>query len=181
MEHRGETPGQETDLGARFRAGDMGAFRCVYDAHVGRVHALALRMTADPERAEDLTQEVFLRAWSKRHTLRNGDAFTAWITRAAVNLIVSRNRHHLRRSSREVAMPECREAPDRAPVRDLAEAVDLEHAIGRLPPSAREVFVLHDVEGFTHEEIDRMAGIAPGTPKAHLRRARMLLRREMER
>ena len=181
MGQGGETPKEENDLGARFRAGDMGAFRRVYDANVGRVHALALRMTADAERAEDLTQEVFLRAWSKRHTLRNGDAFAAWITRVAANLIVSRNRRHLRRSSREVAMPDCWEAPDRAPAPDVAGAVDLERAIGRLPPGAREVFVLHDVEGFTHEEIGMMAGIAPGTSKAHLHRARMLLRREVER
>ncbi len=158
--------------------GDARAFERLYREHVGRVHALARRMTGG-ELAEELTQEVFVRAWQKLATFRGEAAFGTWLHRLAVNLILSRRaalavERRRRRGGSEVLEI----VPARPAGREFA--VDFEAAIARLPEGARQIFVLHDVEGYKHEEIAGLLGIASGTSKAQLHRARMLLRGHLD-
>ncbi len=166
-------------------AGDQRAFERLYRSHVARIHALARRMAgggsggrgeADPD---ELTQDVFVRAWERLGTFRGEAAFGTWLHRLAVNVILNwrRGAAQARRWLDEGADAELLEAARQAG----AEALDLEGAIAKLPPGARQVFVLHDVEGFKHEEIADMIGVTAGTSKAQLHRARMLLRALLER
>ena len=156
--------------------GDTSAFERVYLAHSGRVHNLARRM-AGPEAADELTQDVFVRVWQKLSTFRGESAFATWLHRLAVNVIVERFR--TLRTARERFLPEGDEALDRMagppPVRVDAQ-IDIDKAMTRLPPGARQVFVLHDIEGYRHEEIGQLLGVSIGTSKSQLHRARMTLR-----
>jgi RNA polymerase sigma-70 factor (ECF subfamily) len=161
--------------------GDDGAFERLYRAHVGRVHALALRLADDPGHADQLTQDVFVRAWERLASFRGESSFATWLHRLAVNVILSDRRSAWRRTRRVASggdlidlEPEARGAPP-------GVRLDLDAAIAGLPPGARTVFVLHDVEGYQHAEIAAMTGIAPGTSKAQLFRARRLLREALER
>ena len=161
---------------ARARAGDAGAFRGLYEAHVGRVYALCLRMTGDRWDAEELTQDVFVRAWEGLGSFRGESRFSTWLYRLAVNTVLMARRTTRRRERRIVL------ADRTAPVEGQhEERLDLERAIAGLPEGCRTVFVLHDVEGWLHEEIATFAGIAIGTSKAHLFRARRLLRKALTR
>jgi RNA polymerase sigma-70 factor (ECF subfamily) len=173
------TPGgpavQVSELVPRARAGDRGAFQRLYEDHVGRVYALCLRLTGDPEDAMERTQDTFVRAWRKLDTFRGEAAFSTWLHRLAVNVVLAEHRSSGRRERRtDLAAAEAGPRVQPAPRAGLA--VDLERAIAALPPGARAVFVLYDVEGYRHEEIAEMAGIAAGTSKAQLHRARRLLR-----
>ena len=172
------------DLIARARAGDGRAFEALYRANVGRVYALCVRLEADAARAEELTQDVFVRAWRGLATYRGESAFSTWLHRLAVNVVVSDRRSVVRRNLRLVpnggAIDEVAEPAVRGGDREL-DAIDLDRAIAGLPPGARAVFVLHDVEGYQHAEIAGMTGIAEGTSKAQLFRARRLLREALER
>lgn len=154
--------------------GDPGAFERLYRVHHGRVYSMALRM-AGAESAEDLTQEVFIRAWQKLHTFRREASFGTWLYRLAVNLILSRRETLRRRSRRTVSDPGVLE---RMVARGghPAAAMDLEQAIQALPEGARQVFVLYDVEGYPHDSIAEMMGISTGTSKSQLHRARRMLR-----
>lgn len=165
-------------LVSRARAGDQDAFRALYQRTVGRVYAACLRLTADPALAEELTQDVFVRVWRRLDTFRGDSAFTTWLHRVAVNQVCSDRRAEGRRA-RRTAMLGLDRPEHAAPLPD--QAIDLEHAIASLPPGARQAFVLHDVEGYSHEEIARMNGRTPGTIKAQLFRARRLLREWLER
>lgn len=160
------------------QSGDGHAFERLYRGHVARIHSLARRMTG-PDEADELTQDTFVRAWEKLGTFRGEAAFGTWLHRLAVNLILSRRsrlgRDRQRFDDAEGAL-ELR--PTAAPRPELA--IDFETAIGRLPEGARNVFVLHDVEGYRHDEIAEQMGIAVGTSKAQLHRARMLLRGHLE-
>ena len=160
----------------RAQAGDAGAFREVYEAHVGRVYALCLRLSGDRQDAEELTQDVFVRAWQQLGTFRGDSAFGTWLHRLAVNavLMARRARHRREQRVRPAADPEMLAIPSQTRAPGLA--LDLEQAIARLPEGAREVFLLFDVEGYRHAEIAAMLGIAAGTSKAQLFRARRLLR-----
>ncbi len=154
--------------------GDAVAFERLYRTHVPRVHSLARRMAGD-EAAEDLTQEVFIRAWQKLPTFRRDSAFGTWLHRLAVNLILTRRESLRRRTSRETGGEEALAALSaRAAVPGLQ--LDFDRAIGGLPERAREVFVLYDVEGYKHSEIATRLGISTGTSKSQLHRARMMLR-----
>ncbi len=162
----------------RARAGDHAAYERLYREHVAHVHALARRMAGD-DMADDLTQEVFIRAWEKLATFRGEAAFRTWLHRLAVNWILSRRATRRRR--------EARRAGDDAVLDDLEGRrarpgleVDLERAMARLPDGARRVFVLYDVEGYAHDEIADLLGISVGTSKSQLHRARMLLRRRLD-
>jgi RNA polymerase sigma factor (sigma-70 family) len=156
-------------------AGDTQAFRRLYEAHAGRIHSLARRMIG-PDLAAEATQDVFVRAWQKLSTFRGESAFGTWLYRLALNLMLSKRAQLALRRQREVSDDELLALqPDRPRSGDLG--LDFETAIGRLPDGAKQVFVLHDVEGFKHEEIARMLGVTSGTSKAQLHRARMLLRR----
>ncbi len=154
--------------------GDARAFEGLYRAHQGRVYSMAVRM-AGPEWAEDLTQEVFIRAWEKLRTFRGQASFGTWLYRLAVNLILSR-RETLRRRGRRQLSDEGTLDRAAGPPRAQGLAMDLEAAIQRLPEGARQVFVLFDVEGYPHQEVAAMLGISPGTSKSQLHRARMILR-----
>ena len=151
----------------RARRGDLGAFKEVYVAHVGRVHALTLRMTANPGLAEEITQDVFVKAWRKLGSFRGDSAFSTWLHRLAVNTVID-----ALKKERRVEIPPA----DRAWIPATTPAFELERAIVGLPDRARQVFVLHDVEGYTHEEIGTFMGITAGTARGQLHRARQLLR-----
>lgn len=169
----------EADLVRRARRGEVEAFERLYRDHVGRIYAVSLRMVADPALAEELTQEAFVRAWTKLASFRGGSAFGTWLHRLAVNVVVDALR--AKRRWRERFTEEQPERQSPAPARDPARALDLERGIALLPPRARAVFVLHDIEGYKHREIARLLDLSVGGSKAHLHRARRRLREELER
>ena len=171
----------EDQLVRRARAGDVAAFERLYRRHVGRVHALCLRLTRRSAEAEDLTQEVFVKAWQKIGTFEGRSRLSSWLHRMAVNAVIDRRRSTDEEISWEPADPDAPAFDPPAPRRDPAIREDLEQAIGSLPDGARFVFVLHDVHGYLHEEIAEMVGIAEGTSKAQLHRARRLLREALSR
>jgi RNA polymerase sigma-70 factor, ECF subfamily len=160
-------------------SGDASAFERLYRTHVARVHSLVRRML-DADEADDLTQDVFVRAWEKLSTFRGESAFATWLHRLAVNVVlgrrktlgVERGRFHGGEDPLE-GVSGRRETPEMS--------MDFEDALARLPDGARQVFVLHDVEGYRHEEIARMLGVVPGTSKSQLHHARMALRRYLDR
>jgi len=164
------------ELVRRAAAGDARAFEELYKENLGRVYALCLRMTRDRSRAEDLTQEAFVRAWEKLNSFRGDSAFSTWLHRLTVNLVLTDARTRARQNER-VTLGDENGVPD-TPARHEAprERMDLEAAIAGLPEGARHVFVLYEIEGYRHEEIAQMMGIASGTTKAQLHRARRLLR-----
>lgn len=169
------------DLVRRAQAGDEAAFEALYRAHVGRVFALCLRLSGDRIRAADLAQDVFVRCWERLGSFRGESAFGSWLYRLAVNLVWMANRGDRRREARVLPVDDPQPLERPAESSPAALSVDLERAIGSLPDGAREVFVLFDIEGYHHEEIARMTGIAVGTSKAQLFRARRLLREWLER
>lgn len=170
---------------ARAASGDRHAFEHVYRVHLNHVYSLCVRMTGDRARAEELTQDVFVRAWEKLSTFRGESAFSTWLHRLTVNVVLNERRVEGRDRGRTVSPDEDDDesvAPAGSTAQPLhAEKLDLERAIARLPRGARRVFVLHDVEGFTHEEIGTMLGVTAGGCKAQLHRARLLLREALTR
>lgn len=161
-------------------AGDGRAFERLYRAHTARVASLVRRMIG-PEHADDVTQDVFVRAWTKLSTFRGEAAFGTWLYRLAVNVILARR---TTLGTERARIDDSEDALDVLPGRPgtaLELSLDFEEAIDRLPDGARHVFVLHDVEGYRHEEIAEMLGIVPGTSKSQLHHARMALRKYLER
>lgn len=158
------------------QAGDLRAFERLYRAHVGKVYALCLRLTADVPRAEQLTQDCFVRAWERLSSFREESPFAGWLRQVAVNTVMADLRAGARRTRRVLPTDDeaILDAPS-APARP-GDRLDLEKAIGTLPANARAVFVLHDVEGYGHGEIATLMGIAEGTSKAHLHTAREKLK-----
>ena len=156
--------------------GDLAAFERLYRDNERRVFALCLRLSADAALAEELTQDVFVRAWRKLGSFRGASAFSTWLHPLAVNVALSERRSRRRRAARIVAVEDPAGAERTPGVPRPEQGFDLERAMAALPPGARAVFVLHDVEGRTHEEIAAMLHLAPGTSKAQLSRARRLLR-----
>ncbi|MDH5590894.1 MAG: sigma-70 family RNA polymerase sigma factor [Gemmatimonadota bacterium] len=159
----------------RAAAGDHAAFERLYREHVGHVYALARRMAGD-DGADDLTQEIFIRAWEKLGTFRAEARFGTWLHRLAVNHLLTRLRSRRAREARTVQGDDVLAHEPTPRRRSSGDALDLDDALRRLPDGAREVFVLYDVEGYRHDEIAERMGIAVGTSKAQLHRARMLLR-----
>jgi RNA polymerase sigma-70 factor (ECF subfamily) len=157
--------------------GDTGAFERVYHAHLGRVHSLARRM-AGPESADELTQDVFVRVWQKLGTFRGESSFATWLHRLAVNVIIERFRSL--GAARDRFRADGETVLDGLPASTMPgrydAAMDLDTAMKRLPAGARAVFVLHDIEGYRHEEIGQLLGVSIGTSKSQLHRARMTLR-----
>jgi len=159
-------------------SGDAHAFERLYRGHLARIHSLIRRMLND-EDADEVAQDVFVRAWQKLGTFRGESAFGTWLHRLAINVILGRRETLGTRRKRYVdgdvaleLVPGRRMAPE--------TAMDMEAAIGLLPDGARQVFVLHDIEGYRHEEIGRMLGLAAGTSKSQLHRARLALRRHLD-
>ena len=181
------TAGNRTsDADATLAAGgDRQAFERLYRRHVNRVFSLCARMVADRSRAEELTQDVFVRAWEKVRLFRGESSFATWLHRLAVNVVLNERKTEGRRRTRFEEEPEEAGMDAYAGVVGTTiapgERLDLEHAIRRLPPGARRVFTLHDVEGYTHEEIADMLGVTTGATKAQLHRARHLLREALNR
>jgi RNA polymerase sigma-70 factor (ECF subfamily) len=172
-------------------SGDRQAFERLYRQHVNRVFSLCARMAADRVRAEELTQDVFVRAWEKLHLFRGESSFGTWLHRLTVNVVLNARKSEGRRQARFEEAEDQRDAVDTAAASSTSGVVgmplppgdllDLEEAIEMLPPGARRVFVLHDVEGYKHEEIAEMLGVTTGATKAQLHRARMLLREALNR
>lgn len=160
----------ENALVTSAQSGCLSSFESLYRMHSGRVHGLCLRLTGNAAVAEDLTQETFIRAWRSLGGFRGDSSFGSWLFRIAVNAVAARYRSELRRAAWEA------KAPARAVQFDPTLRLDLQQAISALPAGARAVFVLHDVEGYRHEEIAEQLGVAVGTSKAQLHRARRLLR-----
>ncbi|MBW3567278.1 MAG: sigma-70 family RNA polymerase sigma factor [Proteobacteria bacterium] len=170
----------ERRLVERARKGDVPAFEALYRRNSGRIYALCLRLASDAGIAEECTQETFVTAWRKLEGFRGDSAFSSWLYRIAVNTVMGWFRKQVRRDRhiRPVADDEWERIEEHAS--DTGVGMDLEAAIATLPEGARTVFVLHDVDGRRHEEIADMTGIAVGTSKAQLHRARRLLRERLE-
>ncbi len=170
---------------ARAAAGDRGAFERLYRQHVNRVFSLCARMVADRTRAEELTQDVFVRAWEKLRLFRGESSFSTWLHRLTVNVVLNARKSEGRQKTRFEENDEDTGMDAHAGVvgTPLApgDLLDLEEAVTRLPPGARRVFLLHDVEGYKHEEIAEMLGVTSGATKAQLHRARLLLRETLNR
>jgi len=160
--------------------GDMSAFEMLYQRHNRRVYSLCLRMTQNPAEAEDLAQEAFIQLFRKIGSFRGESAFTTWLHRLTVNQCLMHFRKRsvkLERTTEEGETPvqivRGTENPNAMPVLDR---IALDNALKELPPGYRTVFVLHDVEGHEHEEIAKILGVAVGTSKSQLHKARMKLR-----
>ena len=169
---------------ARAVRGGPDAFEEVYRANAARVYALCLRLTADSEKARALTQDVFVLAWEALPEFRGESNITSWLHRIAVNAMRMQQRSEHRRLARvSLADDDINDARASAEgttaAPDVATAIDLERAVAALPPGVRRAFVLHDVEGYSHEEIARMTGLAAGTLRAQLHRARQVLIRTL--
>jgi len=179
-----KVPSPSDDDIARAQRGDVDAFERLYRAHVGRVNALCIRLTAG-QGADELLQDVFVRVWEKLPSFRGESALGTWVHRLAVNVFLLSRRGEQRREARVVAAEYLDEPGVEAVqvlVRDDPDArMDLERAIALLPPGARAAFVLHDIEGYKHEEIAEMQGVAAATVRAHLHRARKMLMEELDR
>ena len=173
-----EAAGEDASDVAAAASGDVRAFERVYRRHVARIHTTAARMLG-AEEADDATQDVFVRAWQRLGQFRGDSAFGTWLFRLAINVILSR---------REVVATRARRHVDDADLVDTLSAprgtpelgMDFEAALRRLPPGMRQIFVLHDIEGYKHDEIAAMLGIAQGTSKSQLHRVRMVLRRYLD-
>ena len=168
----------EADVALAAR-GDRQAFERLYRQHVNRIFSLCARMVGDRTRAEELTQDAFVRAWEKLDQFRGDSAFGTWLHRLAVNVVLNDRQTENRRRGRQDESVEDVDTMAHDSVRAAVQpglSIDLERAIAGLPPGARKVFVLHDVEGYTHDEIGGMLGVTAGGCKAQLHRARLLLR-----
>ncbi len=173
----------EAEAIERAKQGDEEAFEALYHLHKRRVYSLCLRMTANTAAAEDLTQEAFLQLFRKIATFRGESAFSTWLHRMAVNVVLMQLRKKgLPLVSLEETMETEEESPKKEPGAEdvrLAGSINrlqLQQAIGDLPPGYRMVFLLHDVEGYEHNEIAEMVGCSIGNSKSQLHKARMKLR-----
>ena len=168
-------------LVVRAREGDLRAFEELYRAHHRRIYALALRMTGDACRAEEVTQEAFVKAWESLPGFRGESSFGTWLHGLTVHVALRHARTERRREARIEAAGDLSAYAAEAR-RALPEtSIALERAVAALPDGARRVLVLHDIEGYRHEEIARQLGIAVGTVKAQLHRARKLVMEALER
>ena len=157
--------------------GDARAFERLYRKHVPRVHGLARRMVGHEE-ADELTQDVFVRAWERLETFRGEAAFGTWIHRVAINVMLARQEVRKRERGRFEDDDARLDATPMTP-REAESRIDVEAALKNLPEGARRVFVLHDMEGYKHHEIAEMLDVTVGTSKSQLHRARMLMREQL--
>jgi len=181
-EQAGAPPSAEDEAFVRrAQDGDARAFEVLYRTHVERVYGLCLRMTADRERAERLTQDTFVRCWEKLGTFRLESRFSSWLYRLAVNVVLNDQRARKRRHLRMEATGEPERHAWTAPPGRAEEAIDVERALAGLPEAARTVLVLYGIEGYKYREIAEMTGLAEGTVKAQIHRARKLLEEALQR
>jgi RNA polymerase sigma-70 factor, ECF subfamily len=170
--------------------GDAGAFENLYQAHSRRVYALCLRMVRNPAEAEDLMQEAFLQTYRKIQTFRGDSSFSTWLHRVAVNVVLMKLR---RKKHAEVSLEEYTERDEESTSSrsEFGEAdlrltgsidrINLQRAIEQLPPGFKSIFILHDVQGYKHEEIGEILGCSSGNSKSQLHKARMRLRELLKR
>ena len=154
------------------------AFEALYRMHIDRVYGVCLRMTGNVSEAEDCAQEAFIQAWNKLKMFRGDSAFSTWLHRIAVNSVLGRMRKSKREQERIMVVAD--DEPTRLETGDSGELRDLSDAVDKLPEGARNVFVLHAVYGYSHEETGEMLGIATGTSKAQLHRAKRLLVQQLK-
>lgn len=171
----------DRDLARRASEGDMAAFEEIYSRHHRRVYSICLRMLQNASEAEDLTQDVFIQLYRKIGSFRGDSAFTTWLHRMTVNQVLM---HFRKRNVKFEKVTEEGETPDQIvsgtanPDRmRIVDKIALENAIDQLPDGYKNVFVLHDVEGFEHEEVARILGCSVGTSKSQLHKARLKLQR----
>jgi RNA polymerase sigma-70 factor (ECF subfamily) len=162
--------------------GDCAAFEKLYRRHRDRIYSLLWRLCGgDAALAEDLLQEAFIRAWQKLDSFRGDSQFGTWLHKLSANVALSERRSRIRRLSRETDLSE---AIERGATGDrdvyAGHRMDLEKAISRLPERARTVLVLYDIEGYSHAEVAEISGMAEGSSKAQLHRARNLVREELD-
>lgn len=172
-----ETKGlAEQDLIRRVLDGDALAERKLYDTHVDRVFRLAYRMTGDATQAEDLTQDTFIRAFDRLADFRGESAFAGWLHRVATSVILTALQQRKRRQSVESLQEDMTELPSASRAEDPDLRRTLARAVSELDDSQRLVFVMHEMEGYSHQEIAAAMGTPVGTAKARLSRARQKLR-----
>jgi RNA polymerase sigma factor (sigma-70 family) len=171
----------DAGLVERTRKGDRVAFEMLYRKHRNRIYALMWRLCGgDAATAEDLLQEAFIRAWQKLDTFRGESRFGTWLHRLSANVALSDRRSRVRRLSRETELDFAKERKATGDKDVYAgQRMDLEQAITRLPERARTVLILYDIEGCSHAEIADVTGMAVGSSKAQLHRARKLVREEL--
>jgi RNA polymerase sigma-70 factor (ECF subfamily) len=168
---------ESADLVARCQAGDVEAFGTLYRTHAARIYALASRMAGSPDEGEDLLQEIFMQAFRKLGSFKGEAAIGTWLYRLALNHCLDFVRSKQARMGSVTDTLDGETSIEPAARRDTPIArIDLERAIERLPPGCREAFVLHDIEGFDHKEVADALGIAEGTSKSQVFKARMKLR-----
>jgi RNA polymerase sigma-70 factor (ECF subfamily) len=174
-------PGSSPDIIRRAQAGDTSAFEAIYRENSPRIFALCLRLSGGTrEEASELMQTVFINAWRNLSSFRGDSAFSSWLHRLTVNAMLESARAEKRRTARVLPMedPETLSAEGMRQSPDLQ--VDLERAIAALPEGARMAFVLHEIEGFQHDEIAEQLGVTTGTVKSQLHRARKLLMKALD-
>jgi RNA polymerase sigma-70 factor, ECF subfamily len=170
----------DLELAKRCRNGDAAAFEELYRTHAGRLYALALRMVGSAQEAEDLLQEMFLHAHRKLATFRGESSLGTWLYRLGMNQCLDHVRGKHARMDRATESFDGADAAEPAAPRpstpDAIHRLDLERAISRLPEGCRAAFLLHDVEGFEHQEVASILGVSEGTSKSQVHKARMKLR-----
>ena len=168
---------ETTDLVRRCQSGDTDAFETLYRQHAARIYTLACRMAGSPEDGEDLLQEIFLQVYRKLGSFKGDAAIGTWLYRLALNhcLDYVRSRQAKMHRLTDTLDAETSFQPTARRETPIAR-LDLERAVERLPEGCREAFVLHDVEGFDHKEVGKLLGIAEGTSKSQVFKARMKLR-----
>lgn len=171
----------EIELINSARRGDHAAFKKIFDEHVQRIYAFCLRLSAAKQLAEELTQDVFVKAWENLHTFRGESKLTTWLHSIAVNLFLMQKRSEKRLLKKMFTSDDLTQFDRNDGTSDTryATRIDIENAMAVLPGQAKAVFILHDIEGYKHNEIAKMINIEEGTSKAHLHRARKLLREEL--
>ena len=169
----------EGALVQRARAGDMRAFERLYREHVGRVYGLCVRMTRDPAIAEDCTQETFINAWKALQRFETRSSLATWLHRIAVNVALAKRRKSGATTAVQSSMDDEERIETDWTLETPLEVNEIEAAIERLPEGARDVLVLHAIYGYSHVEAAEMLGVAEGTCKAQLHRARSLLREKL--
>jgi RNA polymerase sigma-70 factor (ECF subfamily) len=170
------TEEEEGGIVTRAQAGDKAAFELLYRQNVSRVYAVCLRIVADVPLAEELTQTAFVRAWEMLKTFRGESKFSSWLHRVAVNVVLIDLRSRRRRSASVEPDGDVEQIAGAPSPHSAETAIDLERAIAHLPTQARTILVLHDIEGYQHEEIAILLDIVPGTSKSQLHRAHKLLK-----
>ena len=173
-----DAPVDERALIRQAQRSDARAFESLYKLHIDKVYGICLRMTGNVSEAEDCAQEAFIQAWNKMDKFRGDSAFSTWLHRIAVNTVLGRIRKSKREQDRIQAVTDT--ASPTVVTDDTGELRDLSEAVDRLPRGARNVFVLHAIYGYSHDEAGEMLGIAAGTSKAQLHRAKRLLVQQLK-